>query len=180
MAKRKRLQGGARTSWLGRPVPLRVEPLEDRTAPAVTVDLTGPAASPWSFLGPVTVDTGTPVGGTETLNGAGRRGDTLTGPLTGLTVSPANFGVGYAVGPGGVWRTDTLLAPNPRWSATATGALPTAGFGPLAADPTDPNTVYATTATAPGGTGWLYLSRDAGQSWQVARTADGTAVVGGV
>lgn len=125
MARRKRLLGGRLASWLGRPAPLRAEQLEDRLAPAVTVSLSGPPVAPWTFVGPATLQSGTTLDTTSSLNGASRAGDVLTGQLSAPVASPANPNVAYMGSPAGVYWTGTYTAAAPTWFRTNTAGLGT-------------------------------------------------------
>src|SRR5688572_23921494 len=107
---------------------LGVEHLEDRTAPAVTVTLTGQPT--WTFEGPAIVQNA------QTLN----TGDALdvnpvAGAVSAVAIHPMNRNIAYiGTANGGVWKTENFLAPKPTWT-TSMGAQTSLAVGTLAIDP---------------------------------------------
>src|SRR5262245_6996584 len=86
-----------------------LEGLEDRTAPAITVDILGQPANSWVFNGPAGFDGGLATSGTS-LNGASPTGDRIAGAINSIAVSRQNPNIAYAASVnGGIYKTANLL-----------------------------------------------------------------------
>src|SRR5262245_44112609 len=82
-----------------------LENLEDRTRPAVTVDLLGQSASNWAFEGPSGIDTGFTFSG-PSYNGAAVTGDRIAGAVNAVAISRQNPDIAYAASVnGGIFKT---------------------------------------------------------------------------
>ncbi|HUR55831.1 MAG TPA: hypothetical protein VMZ71_16965, partial [Gemmataceae bacterium] len=156
------------------PARLRLESLESRETPTITV-VNNPIAGPqpaWEAVGP-----------TEIRTNGSPGNDEQTGAVESIAIDPfnPNRAVIGAVN-GGVWVTNNFNVPNPLWTTT-TDALPSLAISTVAFNPVQPNVIYAGTGsftagglgeffsasiTNPGSGGaavGLYRSTDGGATW---------------
>jgi photosystem II stability/assembly factor-like uncharacterized protein len=138
-----------------RKVALRLESLEDRTVPSITL-----STSSWTPIGPApilgNVELGHPVGRTEVL-----------------APDPANANVMYlAADNGGIWKTTNWLDPNgPSWAPlTDNQPSPSFGYGyeGLAVAPSNDQIIYGAVSGTGGG---ILRSQDGGQTWTTLANA---------
>jgi hypothetical protein len=161
---------------------LKVEGLEDRDVPSITVGGPAPILGPppqWLVAGPVGVNNSSgnilPPGPTNLAAGA----------TESISVDPFNPNrVAIGTVNGGVWITNDYTQPNPTWT-TNTDSLPSLAIASVAFSPVTQNTIYAGTGSYTNGglgpnlaagigtkfpgdggaAGLTYKSTDGGQTW---------------
>jgi hypothetical protein len=135
-----------------------VEPLEDRTAPAITVQ----GIPDWVAQGPAPIYES--VGQPTYQEGA----------INAIAVEPGNANnannIYIASVNGGVWRTTSGMSDAPTWKAL-TDFLPSLAIGTLAISPLDPSVVFAGTPGFTSDVGFsdaavgLFRTSDRGSHW---------------
>jgi hypothetical protein len=151
----------------------RLEPLEDRTMPSVSIVVGGP----WTQVGPG------PVTGSSGVQGTSATSD-ITGPVTAIAVDPSNAARAFiGTQNGGVWRsTNFNAAPGSVTFTPLTDNFPSLAISSITIDPLNPNIIFAGTGNLNsnarlGGDGrGVLVSMDGGNTWAV--TGDSSASTG--
>ena len=148
---------------------LRVEHLEDRTAPAVTAGVFGQPASSWLSYGPQAVLDGASTG----LLPTPQTPNPVAGAVTAFAMSPANPAAAYAAtAGGGVWKTTDWANDNPPWGSLTDG-FASLRVSQLAVDGANPNHVYAALEGGASDGGTLIRSTDGGGTWAAVLVESG-------
>src|SRR5438067_1083170 len=160
---------------------LRVEHLEVRDTPSITIGGPAPVLGPppvWQPVGPVSI-------ADSTSNTLPTGANFSAGATESISVDPFNPNrVAIGTVNGGVWVTNNYTTVNPVWT-THTDALPSLAIGSVAWSPTLPNTLFAGSGSysaggldgtfhagigvafpgTGGAPGFFYRSNDGGNTW---------------
>ena len=133
MAHNHRSYSDARLSSRRHFVQPRLETLEDRCTPAITI---AGGSAQWLPAGPVQVQTDGQVSVTNTL------ARPVTGAIEGLVAHPTDANILFVGGTnGGVWRTTNALDTFPLWQPL-TDDFPSLSIGDISINPNNPNELF--------------------------------------